>query len=281
MLRVIFDTPISGVQYADWFGEQVLVPFDLEGNLKHLYGADFMTPQSKGEYVALQSHKLDGALAAYLEPRYLSGNLLSFREMCDSTTSSCPSKYAVLQQLLLMLRFFHRYAVSHGLKYTIACEMLAYSIQSEKPIPSFAAIAVQRADQDAWRELLRNVTRRTTYVVENPSDGSWLHMRLSRQSSARLVVYFVPDDMNLSSSFVGVPHPEGKEKLLGHRPRNMAELDTLVGMCNECVLCREDRRRTDASQVSMSSIIIRNKATNQCLMLSSGKVRLSDCDSEV
>jgi hypothetical protein len=281
MLRVTFDTPISGVQYADCFGEQVLVPFDLEGNLKHLFGMDFMTPQSKGDYAALPSHKLDGALAEYVEPRNLIGNLLSFREMCDLTTSFCPSRYAVLQQLLSMLRFFHRYAVSHGLQYTIACEMLAYSVQKDRPVPAFATIAVQRADQAAWRELLRNVTRRTTYVVEKHADGSWLHMRLSRQSSARLVVYFVPGDMDLSSSLVGVPDPEGKEKLLGHRPRSMAELDVLLGMCHKCVKCREDRQRVDASQVSMSSINVRNKATNQCLVLLSGKVRLTTCNLKV
>jgi hypothetical protein len=279
MVQMTFESALHGARLADWFGEEVFVPYHVEDSLVDTYGRDFMVPQSRGEYAVFPSRHMEGKLAQYLEPRYLSGHLISFREMCDLAESHCPSRFGRWHQLLIMIKFFHQFAISQGLGYTLACDLLAYHAHPTGSLPEYASIAVQRSDRDSWRELLHNVTFRTTYVIEKHADGSWLHMRFSRQSSTRLVVHFVPDNIILEAPSVQLWHPDVKFSALVHKSKTVSELESLIGMCKACDLCKSLHGQ------HIVKGFLRNSKTDRCLSLRKSAshvlVQLTECHSKV
>jgi hypothetical protein len=281
MAQYTFETPFLGVQYANWFGEKVLVPFNIVGALSFKYGQDFMTPHSKGEYTASLSRQMDGLLDKYLQDtRYLSGHLISSHELC-CPSKPCDSLLGRWHQMLLMLQFFHQHAVSQGYEYTVSCDVLAYQAQLTKKLPTFVSIAVRQADRDVWRNFLRDVTRRTTYVIEKHSDGSWLHMRFSKNSTSRLVLHYIPDHIQLYASLGAFKIPGGTSiKLFVHKTSNKTVVNTLIGLCDACSLCH------GAEELQMKAGVLRNKKTNYCVTLKTPKsggyrVRLSECERMV
>lgn len=128
--------------------------------------------------------------------------------------------------------------------------------------------------------LLHNVTRRTTYMVEHHHDGSWLHMRFSRYSSARLVVYWLPEEFELRTVLGSFPYPKKYEPLMVHVPQSKAELSTLVDMCKTCTACERDR--VYHKELEMRGVL-RNVKTGQCVTMDrkTKRVRLQECNRQV
>ena len=123
---------------------------------------------------------------------YMAGMTKGFHSQCSAYDAECVSPYASETLWSQMLSFVHTIAIHNGLQYSLACESLRYAFNRKQLPPHYAAVAVRSKDAEIWLSQLQLASKISTFVVEHQEDGSMVHVRFSRYSNVRLVVWQIP-----------------------------------------------------------------------------------------
>jgi hypothetical protein len=240
----------TGFVFANFFGKHILISQDTENFFLSTYGPSFLQPSSMSSYnhcpsVGWQLIEHNDVL--------LRGTATSYASICNAYTVACRAPFAIEELLVRMMQFMVRMADKHALTVFLVCDSLQYLADNTLAPPQTAYVGVPSSEIRQWSSILQHVYETSTYWPEHHKDDSFLHLRYSRYSTTRMVIFAIDVTAGLKLKYGAYGWRAVKLPYLSSREHS------LIFECVSCYKCvhagKDDRWRGH----------LRNEHTGLCL----------------
>jgi hypothetical protein len=118
------------------------------------------------------------------------GMRTSFVGFCNAYDIECESQWAAKEPIAAMFDLLRRVAIDERLSIGETCDYARFTAK-QIPIPPLHGSAVVPAKEgERWMEAIRKLTRQTSlHINTTHSDGSLMHLQLSRISPVTIVIW--------------------------------------------------------------------------------------------
>ncbi len=231
--------PNSGFNHVNFYGKGILAAIDQDSYLRTNYGDSYLEPRTISYYAPC--HR--GWSTAALGGIYHRGPARTYEVMCTAETVYCAAPVAVQILLGRVIEYMNKEAQRTGLTYFLIGESLEFLRNPTYILPRTLYVGIPGDETQKWLQLLHTLSRTTTFHLEHHEDGSLSHVRYSRHSLTRMVMWSVPL-VHAGSQVLMVPYKKSK----AYAPMLAAPLNTTIdydginAMCSLCQHCEKPRK---------------------------------------
>ena len=232
--------PNSGFRYIDFIGSSILAPIDQNAYLTADYGPDYMKPAKTDVYGScFYTFETLKSKLPKLSDLVLKGGINGWRGYFDSYTVDVKPTYPKSDQLMQMFNYVNLISQAFQLQFVVACISARYALGQLTVPPSYAAIAIRADDETKWLQELAKASLTTTFFLDSAGDGSVLHLRFSRYSTTRLVVWRLPAAIRaLETAPFKYPEVAVPVNVV---PAGVDYHDDIINLCKSCAQCPKHR----------------------------------------